>query len=63
VKKQISFYSERLGKQISGFYSISGRTLIVTSSDGRQKTAPLGGINTEVLARLILIDLDAAKSE
>jgi hypothetical protein len=63
VQKQISFYSERLGKQIFSFYSISGRTLIVTGSDGRQKTAPLGGINTEVLARLILIDLDAAKSE
>jgi hypothetical protein len=63
VEKQISFYSKRLGKQISGVYSISGRMLIVTSSDGRQKTAPLGGINTEVLARLILIDLEAAKSE
>jgi hypothetical protein len=37
--------------------------LIVTSTDGRQKIAPLGGINTEVLARLTLIDLEAAKSE
>jgi len=63
VQKPISFYSEQLGKQISGFYSISGRMLIVTSTDGRQKTAPLGGINTEVLARLTLIDLEAAKSE
>jgi hypothetical protein len=63
VQKQISFFSERLKKQISGFYSISGRMLIVTSSDGRQKAAPLGGINAEVLARLILVDLEAAKPE
>jgi hypothetical protein len=63
VQKQISFYSERLGKQISGSYSISGRMLIVTSSDGRQKTAPLGGINTKVLARLTLIDLEATKTK
>ena len=33
---------------------MSGRMLIVISSDGRQKSVPLGGINTEVLACLLL---------
>jgi hypothetical protein len=61
--KKISFYSERLGKKISGVYSISGRMLTVTSSDGRQKSAPLGGSNPETLARLTLIELEATKSE
>jgi hypothetical protein len=32
--------------------------LTVTTSDGRQKTAPLGGTKPEVLARLVLIDLE-----
>jgi hypothetical protein len=63
VKKRISFYSKQLGKQISGVYSISGRMLIVASSDGQQKSAPLGGVNAEILARLILIELEASKSE
>jgi len=36
-ENEYPFYSERLGKQISGVYSISGRMLIVISSDGRQK--------------------------
>jgi hypothetical protein len=63
VQKEISFFSEQLGKKISGGYSIFGRMLTVTSSDGRQKSAPLGGVNTEMLARLILIELEAAKSE
>jgi hypothetical protein len=63
VQKEISFYSERLGKQISGIYSISGRMLIVTSSDGRQKRAPLGGSSPEILARLTLIELEGCRSE
>ncbi len=56
--KDISFYSERLRKQISGTYARSGRMLTVTTSDGRQKTAPLGGSKPETLARLVLIDLE-----
>jgi hypothetical protein len=60
--KQISFYSERLGKQISGTYSLSGRMLIVTSLDGRQKTAPLGGSKPEILARLALTELELKNS-
>ncbi len=32
--------------------------LTVTTSDGRQKTAPLGGTKPEILARLVLIDLE-----
>jgi hypothetical protein len=63
VQKKISFYSQRLGKRISGAYSISGRMLIVTSSDGRQKSAPLGGSSPEVLARLTLLELEAAISD
>jgi hypothetical protein len=59
----ISFFSERLGKQISGAYSLSGRMMIVTSADGRQKNAPLGGTNPEILARLTLVELEAAQSE
>ena len=56
--KDISFYSERLGKQISGTYSRSGRMLTVTTPDGRQKMAPLGGSKPEILARLVLTDLE-----
>jgi hypothetical protein len=63
VQKEISLYSERLGKQISGVYSISGRMLIVTSSDGQQKCAPLGGSSPEILARLTLIELEARQSD
>jgi len=37
--------------------------LIVTSSDGRQKSAPLGGSSPEVLARLTLLELEAAISD
>jgi hypothetical protein len=37
--------------------------LTVTSSDGRQKSAPLGDSNPETLARLTLIELEATKSE
>jgi hypothetical protein len=59
----ISFFSERLGKRISGAYSLSGRMMIVTSADGRQKNAPLGGTNPEILARLTLVELETAKSE
>jgi hypothetical protein len=62
----ISFYSERLEKQISGVYSISGRMLIVTSADARQKCAPLGGKQPRdfgaPLARLALIELEAHQS-
>jgi hypothetical protein len=58
----ISFYSERLGKQISGVYSISGRMLIVTSADARQKSAPLGGSSPEILARLGAPGTDCAGS-
>jgi hypothetical protein len=62
VQKEISFYSERLGKQISGVYSKSGRMLTVISSDGRQKSVPIGGSKPEILVRLALIELEARKS-
>jgi hypothetical protein len=62
-QKDISFFSDRLGKQISGTYLLSGRMMTVTSADGRQKNAPLGGTPPEVLARLTLIELEAAKPE
>jgi hypothetical protein len=61
--KPISFFSEQLGKRISGVYSLSGRMMIVTTADGRQKNAPLGGTNHEILARLTLVELETAKSE
>ncbi len=60
--KEISFYSARLGKQISGSYSLSGRMLTVTALDGRQKAAPLGGSKPELLARLALIELELKNS-
>jgi hypothetical protein len=63
VQKEISFYSHQLGKQISGIYSLFGRMMTVTTSDGRQKSAPLGGGNPEMLARLTLDKLEAEKSE
>jgi hypothetical protein len=61
--KQISFYSERLLKQISGTYSLFGRMLTVTALDGRQKSAPAGGGRPEILARLALIELEAANPD
>jgi hypothetical protein len=61
--KEISFYSEQLGKQISGTYGLFGRMVTVTASDGRQKRAPLGGSNPEILARLALMELEAKNSE
>jgi hypothetical protein len=63
VQKEISLYLERLGKEISGTYSISNRMMIVTTSDGRQKSTPRGGGSPEILARLTLIDLEARTSE
>jgi hypothetical protein len=62
-QKPITFFSERLGKQISGTYLLLGRMLTVTTTDGRQKNAPLGGTNPEILARLTLVELEAAKPE
>jgi hypothetical protein len=35
----------------------------VTAADGRQKSAPLGGSNPEILARLALIELEVKNSE
>lgn len=61
--KEISFFSERLGKQISGKYLLLGRMMTVTAADGRQKNAPLGGTPPEILARLTLVELEAAKPE
>jgi hypothetical protein len=34
--------------------------LTVTTADGRRKNAPLGGTNPEILARLTLVELEAA---
>jgi len=62
-QKDISFFSERLGKQISGTYLPLGRMMIVTAADGRQKNTPLGGTPPEILARLALVELEAAKLE
>jgi hypothetical protein len=59
----ISFFSERLGKQISGTYLLLGRMMTVTTADGRQKNAPLGGTSPEILARLTLLELEAANSD
>jgi len=62
-QKEISFFSERLGKQISGTYLLLGRMMTVTAADGRRKNAPLGGTPPEILARLTLVELEAAKPE
>ena len=62
-QKEISFFSERLGKQISGTYLLLGRMMTVTAADGRQKNAPLGGTPPEILARLTLVELEAGKPE
>jgi len=59
VQKEISFFSDRLGRKISGSYSLFGRMLTVTTPDGRQKSAPLGSTNPEIIARLTLIELEA----
>ena len=58
-QKEISFFSERLGKQISGTYLGLGRMMTVTAADGE----PLGGTPPEILARLTLVELEAAKPD
>jgi hypothetical protein len=58
MQKDISFYSERLGRQITGTWSLFGGKLTVTACDGRQKTTLLGDSSPESLARLMLVELE-----
>jgi hypothetical protein len=61
MQKEISFYSMRLGRRITGVYSVFGGTITVTGSDGRQKTTQLGASLPESLARMMLIELELTK--
>jgi hypothetical protein len=54
MQKGVDFYSVRLGRQITGTWSLFGGNLTVTAWDGRQKTTQLGGSSPESLARMML---------
>ena len=62
MQKEISFYSLRFGRQITGVYSVFGDKVTVTAPDGRQQTAQLGGSLPESLARMMLIELEVQKT-
>jgi hypothetical protein len=62
MRKEFSFYSDELGREISCIYSAFGDLLTVTTPDGRQKIAPLGSSSSPVtLARKILIEMEREK--
>jgi uncharacterized protein Veg len=61
MQKEISFYSLRFGRQMTGVYSVIGDMITVTAPDGRQETTHLGGSLPESLARMMLIELELKK--
>jgi len=62
MRKEISFYSDELGRDISCTYSALGGLLAVTTPDGRQKIARLDSSSSPVtLARKILIEMEREK--
>ena len=62
MQKEISFYSLRFGRQITGVYSVFGDMITVRAPDGRQETTQLGGSLPESLARMMLIELEVQKT-
>jgi hypothetical protein len=57
MQREFSFYSERVGKHLSGIWSVFGGRLTVVAPDGRQKTIQLGSSTPETLVRMMLIEL------
>ena len=46
MQREISFYSERYGKHVSGIWSVFGGRITATAPDGRQQTTHLGKKHT-----------------
>jgi len=62
MRKEISFYSDELGREISCVYSAFGGLLTVTTLDGRQKIAPLDSSKSPVTqVRKILVEMERRK--
>ena len=54
MQREISFYSDRYGKHVSGLWSVFGGRITVIAPDGRQQTTHLGDSTPETLARSML---------
>jgi hypothetical protein len=61
MQREISFYSERYGKHLSGIWSVFGGRMTVIAPDGRQQTIHLGSSTPETLARLMLIEIEGQR--
>jgi hypothetical protein len=64
MRQEISFYSEALGKRLSGSYLIEGGILTVFCDDGRKmetQARESGEGGPEYLARQMLIELEREK--
>jgi hypothetical protein len=61
MQREISFYSERYGKHLSGIWSVFGGRITVIAPDGRQQTIHLGSSTPETLARLMLIEIEGQR--
>jgi hypothetical protein len=46
------------GRDISGTYSVSGKTIMVTLFDGSSKISQLGNLPTAIIAKMLLRELD-----
>ena len=58
MQREISFYSDRHGKHLSGIWSVFAGRITVTASDGRQETTHLGSSTPDTLVRLMLIEIE-----
>jgi hypothetical protein len=47
----------------SGTFSIDGDLITVTATDGRKKSAQINRSSSELVARLLLLELDREKPE
>jgi hypothetical protein len=61
MQREISFYSDRYGKHVSGIWSVFGGRITVTAPDGRQQTTHVGNSTPETLARLMLIEIEGQR--
>lgn len=61
MQREISFYSDRYGKHVSGIWSVFGGRITVTAPDGRQQTTHVGSSTPETLARLMLIEIEGQR--
>jgi hypothetical protein len=61
MQGEISFYSERYGKHLSGIWSVFGGRITVIAPDGRQQTIHQGSSTPETLARLMLIEIEGQR--